>query len=63
MQRRVGVTLFTDFIDKLVLRLTPELPDMKKVCVPPIGRYEPIIPCNYRDLTNEKLAQWYDFLF
>ncbi len=50
-----------NFINKLALRLKPELPDMKKVCVPPIGTYEPVFPCKYPDLSSQKQAKWFDY--
>ncbi len=51
-----------DFIKKLVIRLKPETPDMKKVCmVPDQGKYEPLFPCKDPTLTIEKTDRYLDY--
>lgn len=47
-----------NFINKLALRIKPEMPVVKKNCPLPVGPYEPIFPCKDPDLTTEHLAQW-----
>ncbi len=51
-----------DFIKKLVIRLRPEVPDMKKVClIEDQGKYEPLFPCKDPTLTSEKTDRYLDY--
>ncbi len=51
-----------DFIKKLVIRLKPEVPDMKKVClVENQGKYEPLFPCKDPTLTSAKEDRYMDY--
>lgn len=51
-----------DFIRKLVLRVRPELPDMKKVCpLPDQGKYAPLFPCKDPELTSEKTERYMSY--
>ena len=50
-----------NFINKLALRLKPEAPDMSKVCLPPVGKFEPLFPCKDPKLTPAKTSQWFEY--
>jgi hypothetical protein len=51
-----------DFIKKLVIRLKPEVPDMKKVCpVQDQGEFEPLFPCKDPTLTTEKTDRYLEY--
>ena len=51
-----------DFIKKLVIRLRPEVADMKKVClVENQGKYEPLFPCKDPTLTSEKEDRYLNY--
>lgn len=51
-----------NFIRKLALRVKPEIPDMKKVClVPDQGKYSPLFPCKDPTLTNDKAEKYMSY--
>lgn len=51
-----------NFIKKLVLRLKPEEPNMKKVCLEQDqGRYEPLFPCKDPEINYEKTQQYLSY--
>ncbi len=51
-----------NFIKKLVIRLKPEVADMKKVClVANQGKYEPLFPCKDPTLTSEKEDRYMNY--
>ncbi len=51
-----------NFIKKLIIRLKPEVPDMKKVCrIKDQGKYEPLFPCKDPTLTEEKTDRYLNY--
>ncbi len=51
-----------DFINKLVLRLKPEVADMKKVCLTEAqGKYEPLFPCKDPVLSLEETNRYLSY--
>jgi hypothetical protein len=51
-----------DFINKLVLRVKPELADMKNVCLlPEQGKLSPQFPCNDPELTSERTDKYLSY--